>query len=115
MTLRYRSDGDSVPSGVFGRIGPWSSQPTGGGHAPVTTESDDNDAIDCGRAITATGEVNASGRAAMIYPSEACGWAPADERDPGAGGPDAMSDTWHSPIQLDTPIWVEWAAQSNEL
>jgi hypothetical protein len=65
--------------------------------------------------ITPTGEVNASGWAAMIYPSEACGWAPADKRGPGAGGPDANSDSWASPIKLYTPIWVELAVRSNEL
>jgi hypothetical protein len=97
-------------------IGPWSSRPTGGGHAPVTIEStDDNPTVDSEWVITASGDVNASGWAAMIYPSEACGWAPADKRGAGAGGPDTMSDTWHSPIKLYTPIWVELAVRSNEL
>jgi hypothetical protein len=97
-------------------IGPWSSEPSGGAHAPVIIETTDDDvAIDSEWVITPTGEVNASGWAAMIYPSEACGWAPADKRGPGAGGPDANSDSWASPIKLYTPIWVELAVRSNEL
>jgi hypothetical protein len=97
-------------------IGPWSSRPTdAGAHQPITIEStDDSEAIDSEWVITASGEVNASGWAAMIYPSEACGWAPLDKRGPGAGGPTATSDSWHTPIKLYTPIWVELAVRSNE-
>jgi hypothetical protein len=95
-------------------IGPWSSQPNGSGHTPVVIESaDDSDTVDSDWVITASGEVNASGWAAMIYPSEACGWAPADMRGPGAGGPTTMSERWHSPIKLYTPIWVELAVRDN--
>jgi hypothetical protein len=97
-------------------IGPWSGEPSSGNHAPVAIETiDDDDAIDSEWVITPTGDVNASGWAAMIYPSEACGWAPAEKRGQGAGGPAATSDSWGAPIKLYTPIWVELAVRSNEL
>ncbi len=96
-------------------IGPWSGLPNGTDHPPVTIETtDDSDAIDSEWVITPTGEVNASGWAAMIYPSEACGWAPDDKRGPGAGGPTMVPDAWKNSIDLYTPIWVELAVRSNQ-
>ena len=67
--------------------GPWSGPPTGELHDPVTTETtDDNRSIDSEWVITPTGEVTATGWAAMIYPNEGCGWAPELAFGPGAGG-----------------------------
>jgi len=93
-------------------LGPWSSIANGAGHTPVTVETtDDTDAIDSEWVITGTGEVNATGWAAMIYPSEACGWAPPDSRGPGAGGPDEVPSSWLTRIELPTPLWVDVAVR----
>ncbi len=97
-------------------IGPWSGGPNGAEHEPITVETiDDDPAIDSEWAISTTGEVSASGWAAMIYPGESCGWAPPDKRGPGAGGPATTPEAWNSAIDLYTPIWVELAVRSNEL
>ena len=91
-------------------IGPWSVMPNGLAHDPVTTETtDDNRKIDSEWVVTDDGRVIASGWAAMIYPSESCGWAPAEKRGPGAGGPVSMPDGWLTPIDLPTSIWVDLA------
>jgi hypothetical protein len=93
-------------------IGPWSGAPTGGLHDPVTTETtDDNRGIDSEWVITATGEVVATGWAAMVYPSESCGWAPDLPYGPGAGGSPQVPPSWAEPLDLATPIWIELAQQ----
>jgi hypothetical protein len=90
--------------------GPWGSRPTGDRHPPVVIETTDNDrTIDSEWVITSTGQVTASGWAAMIYPSESCGWAPREARGPGAGGPPAAAGSWQLPIELATPIWITLA------
>jgi hypothetical protein len=95
-------------------IGPWSGLPNGAGLDPVTTETTDDDReIDSEWQITATGEVIASGWAAMIYPSENCGWAPPDKRGPGAGGPTTVPAAWFTPIDVPTAIWVELALRDD--
>ena len=95
-------------------IGPWSGVPSGSGFDTVTTETtDDNRDIDSEWLITDTGEVTASGWAAMIYPSESCGWAPPEKRGPGAGGPITVPETWLTPIDLPTSIWVDLAVRDD--
>ena len=95
-------------------IGPWSGLQNGLGLDPVVTETtDDNRDIDSEWEITSTGEVIASGWAAMIYPSESCGWAPPDKRGPGAGGPTSIPVSWMTPIDLSTSIWVELAVRED--
>lgn len=95
-------------------IGPWSGIQYGSGLDPVVTETtDDNREIDSEWEITSTGEVRASGWAAMIYPSESCGWAPPEKRGPGAAGPTTIPVTWMTPIDLPTSIWVELAVRAD--
>ncbi len=95
-------------------IGPWSGPPSGLGLEPVTTETtDDSRDIDSEWVVTSTGEVIASGWAAMIYPSETCGWAPPEKRGPGAGGPTSVPVSWMSPIELPTSIWVDLAVRDD--
>ncbi len=95
-------------------IGPWSGIPNGSGLDPVVTETtDDNRQIDSEWEITSTGEVIASGWAAMIYPSESCGWAPPEKRGPGAAGPTTIPVSWMTPIDLPTSIWVELAVRDD--
>jgi hypothetical protein len=95
-------------------IGPWSGPLPGSGVEPVVTETtDDRRDIDSEWEVTSTGQVIASGWAAMIYPSENCGWAPPDKRGPGAGGPTVVPTSWSTPIDLPTSIWVDLAVRDN--
>lgn len=95
-------------------IGPWSVPQSAMGLEPVTTETTDNSRdIDSEWVITPTGQVNASGWAAMIYPNEGCGWAPPDKRGPGAGGPTTVPVSWMTPIDLPTSIWVDLAVRND--
>jgi hypothetical protein len=95
-------------------IGPWSGLQSGPEFGTVITETtDDNRDIDSEWEITSTGTVIASGWAAMIYPSESCGWAPADKRGPGAGGPTTIPVSWMTPIELPTSTWVELAVRGD--
>ncbi len=95
-------------------IGPWSGLPNGLGLDPVVTETtDDNRDIDSEWEVTSTGEVIASGWAAMIYPGEGCGWAPPEKRGPGAGGPTSTPVNWMTPIDLPTSIWVDLAVRDD--
>jgi hypothetical protein len=95
-------------------IGPWSGQPFGVGFDPVITETtDDNRNIDSEWEITSTGTVIASGWAAMVYPSEQCGWAPPDKRGPGSGGTTTIPVSWMTPIELPTSIWIQLALRDD--
>jgi hypothetical protein len=95
--------------------GPWASWPTGATHEPVTIETTDNDReIDSEWVITATGQVTASGWAAMIYPSEHCDYAPPDARGPGAGGVSTVPSEWQQPIDLPTAIWIDLAERDDD-
>ncbi len=95
--------------------GPWASVPSGETHEPVTIETTDNDRkIDSEWVITSSGQVTASGWAAMIYPSESCGYAPADPRGPGAGGVSTVPPTWLTPIDLPTTIWIDLAEREDD-
>ncbi|HSP30317.1 MAG TPA: hypothetical protein VLN74_17330 [Ilumatobacteraceae bacterium] len=95
-------------------IGPWSGFRSGLALDPVITETtDDSRDIDSEWEITASGQVNASGWAAMIYPSERCGWAPPDKRGPEAGGPTTVPAQWWTPVELATSIWIELAVRSD--
>jgi hypothetical protein len=96
-------------------IGPWSVMQNGTGHDAVTTETtDDNRKIDSEWVVTPDGRVIASGWAAMIYPTEGCGWAPPEKRGPGAGGPLSLPDGWLTPIDLPTSIWVDLAVRTDD-
>lgn len=97
-------------------IGPWSSPPSGAGYDTVTTETtDDRPDIDSEWVVTSTGQVTAAGWAAMIYPSESCGWAPPEARGPGAGGAPDVPLSWLVPIDLPTSIWVDLAVRDRDL
>lgn len=95
--------------------GQWSGPPNGEGHAPVTIETTDDDReIDSEWVVTSTGQVNASGWAAMIYPSESCSYTPPEARGPGAGGDTDVPLSWLNPIDLPTSMWVELALRSRD-
>lgn len=95
-------------------IGPWSDTPNGTGHDLVTIETtDDNREIDSEWVIDGTGQVTASGWAAMVFPGEGCGWAPSDKRGHGAGGPTEVPASWSAPIDLATSIWVDLAVRDD--
>lgn len=95
-------------------IGPWSGTHYLSGLDEVTTETtDDSRDIDSEWVVTSTGDVIASGWAAMIYPSESCGWAPPDKRGPGSGGPTTMPAAWNTPLDLPTSIWIDLAIRDD--
>ena len=95
-------------------IGPWSGLRNGLDLDPVVTETTDDDReIDSEWEITATGDVIASGWAAMIYPSERCGWAPPEKHGPGAAGPATIPVSWMTPIDLPTSIWIDLAVRDD--
>jgi hypothetical protein len=126
LTIR---DLDGTPVDAYGPVidalfrqvcsigtGPWSSPPNGADHTPVVTETTDDDRlIDSEWVITETGQVHATGWAAMIYPSEGCDYAPKDTRGPGAGGaPDVPAD-WYEPIDLPTSMWIDLVTADDDL
>lgn len=125
LTIR---DLDGTPVDAYGPVidalfrqvcsvgtGPWSGPPSESGGERVTTETTDNHReIDSEWVITETGQVTASGWAAMIYPSESCGFAPADVRGPGAGGAADLPMSWLTPIDLPTSIWVRLAVGADD-
>ena len=127
-TLQTNEDLDGTPVDAYGPvidslfrqacsagIGPWSGPPTGELHDPVTTETtDDNRDIDSEWVITSTGQVTATGWAAMIYPNEGCGWAPELPYGPGAGGSPQVPASWAAPLDLATPIWIELAQRLDD-
>jgi len=95
-------------------LGPWSGTHYLSGLDEVTTETTDNSRdIDSEWVVTSNGDVIASGWAAMIYPSENCGWAPSDKRGPGSGGPTTMPAAWNTPIDLPTSIWIDLAVRDD--
>jgi hypothetical protein len=121
-------DLDGVPVDAYGPVvdalfrqvcsvgtGPWMSAPTGVVTDPVVIETTDNDRnIDSEWVITASGQVTAAGWAAMIYPSESCGWAPPEARGPGAGGTLALPASWQVPVDLSTGIWIDLAERRDD-
>jgi hypothetical protein len=95
--------------------GPWSGPALPFPQPSVTTETTDNARdIDSEWVITPSGQVTATGWAAMIYPSESCGYAPEDARGPGAGGVDDVPASWWSPLDLPTKIWIDLAAREDD-
>jgi hypothetical protein len=95
--------------------GPWAGWPTGGTHEPVVIETiDDNRAIDSEWIITESGQVTAAGWAALIYPSEHCGWAPEIAFGPGANGATQVPVDWLTPLDLPTSIWFALAGEPDD-
>jgi hypothetical protein len=98
-------------------IGPWIMPPVesdlaGSGLAGVTIETTDTDRmIDSQWNITSTGQVTATGWAAMIYPNEGCRFAPPDAHGPGAAGFAGIPLDWVAPVDLPTSIWVALAVR----
>ena len=95
-------------------IGQWTVPSNGSEHEPVTVETTDNDNdIDSEWVITSDGRVHASGWAALVNPSENCGYAPPTAFGPGVGGADSTLEHWATPIKLPTDVWVSLALQDD--
>lgn len=93
-------------------IGQWSVPTNGSGHEAVTIETtDNNDEIDSEWVITSTGQVTASGWAAMVNPNSGCSFTPASAHGPGAEGTNVGHAHWFTPIDLPTEVWVRLALQ----
>lgn len=95
-------------------IGQWSVPTNGSGHAAVTVETtDNNNEIDSEWIITSTGQVTASGWAAMVNPNSGCTYAPASAHGPGAAGTGVGHAHWFTPVELPTEVWVKLALQDD--
>ncbi len=95
-------------------IGQWSIPSNGSGHEPVTIETTDTDnSVDSEWIITSTGQVTASGWAALVNPSEGCQYTPPQAFGPGAGGSPVGSLRWVNDMRLPTDVWVSLALQDD--
>ncbi len=94
--------------------GPWAAPVNGSGHTPVTIETTDNDdEIDSEWVITETGQVHATGWAALVNPGDGCGYAPNQAFGPGAAGAAGGDPRWLTPIELPTSVWVALALRDD--
>jgi hypothetical protein len=88
-------------------IGPWSMPPNGSDLEPVVVESpDDRDDIDSQWEITSTGQVIATGWAALVNAHDACTDAPAQPFGPDHAGATNGLLHWLEPIVLPSTTWV---------
>ena len=96
--------------------GPWSMPENGAGHAPFSVAPEASDAtVESRWSFTGTGQVTASGWAALINPQDSCEAVPAEAHGPGAAGPLGTPSSWASPIQLPTAMWVTLAMTADEV
>ncbi|MGH9133120.1 MAG: hypothetical protein ACRDZZ_04230, partial [Ilumatobacteraceae bacterium] len=56
--------------------------------------------------ITASGQVQAVGLAALLYPTPGCLWSPTEPFGPDAGGNDTVPDGFTDSITLSAEIWI---------
>ena len=103
-------------------IGPWSvpardeiEQFYIGGERVTVETTDDRDDIDSEWVITETGQVIATGWAALINPSEGCAWAPDEPYGPGAGGSSEVPGRWAFGVDLPTSVWIDVATVRDPL
>lgn len=103
-------------------IGPWSvpardetDQFFIGGQRVVVETTDDRDDIDSEWVITETGQVIATGWAALINPSEGCEWAPPEPYGPGAGGSTDVPGRWAFGVDLNTSVWIDLASADQDV
>lgn len=95
-------------------IGQWTVPENGSGFDTVTIETTDNDnSIDSEWNITSTGQVTATGWAALVNPTDGCGYAPDTAFGPGGGGSDRGLSHWENPIELSTDVWIALALQES--
>jgi hypothetical protein len=96
--------------------GPWSLPENGTDHEELTIEViDPFPDVDSEWVITSTGQMTASGWAAMINPQASCESVPAEAYGPGAEGPTTTPATWLAPMDLPTTTWVKLAVQSADI
>jgi hypothetical protein len=96
--------------------GPWSIPENGEGHAAVTVEVADPDPdVDSQWVVTPTGQMTASGWAALINPQDSCGSTPAEAFGPGGAGATTTPASWLAPLDLPTTTWVRLAVQTAEI
>lgn len=96
-------------------IGRWSIPPQSSTHDAVVIETtDDDDEIDSEWIITSTGQVQASGWAALVSPGTPCNWVPADHYGPGAAGANNVPDHWAAGLDLPTGIWLQLALSGEQ-
>jgi murein DD-endopeptidase MepM/ murein hydrolase activator NlpD len=59
-----------------------------------------------GWSILPSGAVHAVGEAALVYPTEGCGWAPEEPYGPGALGSADVPEGFDDPIVLPIALWI---------
>ncbi len=97
-------------TGCQNGIGRWTVPPRSSSNAEVIIETTDtNDEIDSEWIITSTGQVQASGWAALVSPGTACTWTPADHYGPGAFGTNDVPAHWAAGLDLSTELWLQLA------
>ncbi len=102
-------------TGCGNGIGRWSVPPRTTTTDAVTIETTDNDTdIDSEWIITSTGQVQASGWAALISPGEPCDWTPESHYGPGAAGFDDTPSRWADGLGLSTDIWLQLALNGDD-
>ncbi len=95
-------------------LGPWSAAPHDAPVEPVEVDAGAGGSGTPSRwTITSTGEVVASGWAAMVGPDDNCADPPTEPYGAGAAGTDEPPAHWATPIDLPTGIWVDLALQQS--
>jgi hypothetical protein len=95
-------------------LGPWSATPRDTPTEPVDVDAgSDGSGTPSRWTITSTGEVVASGWAAMVGPDDSCPATPTEPYGPGAAGSTDVPGHWATPIDLPTGIWVDLALQES--
>jgi hypothetical protein len=95
-------------------LGPWSATPRDTPAEPVDVDAGSGGSGTPSRwTITSTGEVVASGWAAMVGPDDSCPATPTEPYGPGAAGSTDVPGHWATPIDLPTGIWVDLALQES--
>jgi hypothetical protein len=97
-------------------IGPWSVPP----NPTVFTEPIEPILVGAGDdaggwAISASGQVTAIGRAALVHPTEGCAWAPPEPYGPGAAGNTMLPAGFVEEIVVPTEVWIDAILDSAEL
>lgn len=95
-------------------IGPWSSAPNGADHDETIIETTDEDSnVDSQWVVTSSGEVRASGWAALVNAGEGCAHTPEATFGPGASGAPGGPLRWFNAVELPTDVWVTLALRDD--
>lgn len=80
----------------------------------VIETTDEHPEIDSEWVITETGQVTATGWAAMMTPNPACPWVSPKTFGPGASGSNDVPDHWADGLDLPTQLWLQLALANDD-